>query len=69
MRSTPLQIPGHRALALRLVALVLDNAIEGLQRQGLHPPLLSREPLKYVDWQAVWAYALGPEPELALTLR
>lgn len=24
---------------------------------------------KDVDWQAIWAYALGPEPGLTLTLR
>ena len=24
---------------------------------------------KFHDWQAVWAYALGPEPELVLSLR
>ena len=24
---------------------------------------------KSIDWEAVWAYALGPEPELILSLR
>jgi len=24
---------------------------------------------KSVDWEAVWAFALGPEPELVLSLR
>lgn len=24
---------------------------------------------KSVDWEAVWTYALGPQPELALSLR
>ena len=24
---------------------------------------------KLIDWQAVWAFALGPEPQMALSLR
>lgn len=24
---------------------------------------------KLTDWQAIWAFALGPEPQMALSLR
>jgi hypothetical protein len=24
---------------------------------------------KFDDWQAIWSYAVGPEPELVLSLR
>jgi hypothetical protein len=57
--------------ALRLIAAVLNKAIMGIQTPNLNPS--SRTPTvgepKEVDWQAVWAYALGPEPQLVLTLR
>ncbi|KAL2635171.1 hypothetical protein R1flu_006650 [Riccia fluitans] len=65
VRST---VPGQRAVALRLIAAVLDKALQGLQIQQSKPA--SFEDLEeVVDWQAVWAYALGPEAELVLTLR
>jgi hypothetical protein len=68
IRST---FPGHRVFALRLIAAVLNKAIMGIQTPNLNPS--SRTPTvgepKEVDWQAVWAYALGPEPQLVLTLR
>ncbi|KAG0577827.1 hypothetical protein KC19_5G184600 [Ceratodon purpureus] len=67
VRST---VAGHRTFALRLITSVLENAVVGLQKQKttsfLDP---SQRTLDDVDWQAVWAYALGPEAGLTLTLR
>ncbi|KAL9231869.1 hypothetical protein vseg_007035 [Gypsophila vaccaria] len=53
-------VTAQRALALHLLASVLNNALHNICRS---------EPDCLVDWQAVWAYALGPEPELALSIR
>ncbi|KAJ4769823.1 RNA polymerase II-associated protein 1 [Rhynchospora pubera] len=55
-------IPGQRALALQLLTSILNNSLHDLQQEGD----ISE---KGVDWQAVWAFALGPEPQLALSLR
>ena len=64
------QVPGHRTLALRLIAAVLENAARGLQMQEVTSfGNQGQEASKDVDWQAIWAYALGPEPGLTLTLR
>ncbi|BFI29872.1 RNA polymerase II-associated protein 1 [Marchantia polymorpha subsp. ruderalis] len=65
VRST---VPGQRSVALRLISAVLEKATVGFQNQQRIPT--SFADLKgLVDWQAVWAYALGPEAELVLTLR
>lgn len=57
-------VPGQRAVALQLIGAVLDNALANFQlNDDMHGVN------KSVDWQAVWSYALGPEPELVLTLR
>lgn len=57
-------VPGQRAVALQLIGAVLDKALVHFQlnddMHGVNKP---------VDWQAIWSYALGPEPELVLTLR
>ncbi|CAM6083393.1 unnamed protein product [Calypogeia fissa] len=68
VRST---VPGQRAVALHLIASVLDKAIQGLQDQRFNPTsaLHSEGAGGRPDWQAIWAYALGPEAELVLTLR
>lgn len=66
VRST---VAGHRTFALRLIASVLENAMIGLQEQKASFLDLKQRTLKDVDWQAVWAYALGPEAGLTLTLR
>eukprot|EP01018_Ginkgo_biloba_P015897 Gb_24051 [translate_table: standard] len=64
-------IPGQRAVALQLIGVVLDKALTNLQldlvqsKNNICMPDLD----KSVDWQAVWAYALGPEPGLILALR
>ncbi|KAJ7537179.1 hypothetical protein O6H91_12G101700 [Diphasiastrum complanatum] len=68
VRST---VPGQRAAALQLIASILDRALMGLQNStfqeicGFAESGLEND----ADWQAIWAYALGPEPQLGLTLR
>ncbi|XP_024529166.1 transcriptional elongation regulator MINIYO [Selaginella moellendorffii] len=54
-RST---VPAHRAAGVQLLGTIFSNAASGLQ-DGRND----------YDWQAVWAYCLGPQPELTLTLR
>ncbi|XP_057822355.2 transcriptional elongation regulator MINIYO isoform X2 [Cryptomeria japonica] len=68
VRST---VPGQRAIALNLIAAVLDKALVNLHvNEGDSIARLEMSARnKSVDWQAVWAYAIGPEPELILTLR
>ncbi|KAL3692622.1 hypothetical protein R1sor_006273 [Riccia sorocarpa] len=65
VRST---VPGQRAVALRIISAVLENALDGLQLQQSKPASLA-DLKEVVDWQAIWAYAMGPEAELVLTLR
>ncbi|XP_050206788.1 transcriptional elongation regulator MINIYO isoform X2 [Mercurialis annua] len=63
-------IPGQRALALHLLASILDNAIHNIQQNQVGCTMRSSNLIdKLVDWEAIWAYALGPEPELVLSLR
>ncbi|KAL3613918.1 hypothetical protein CASFOL_041992 [Castilleja foliolosa] len=57
-------VPGQRAFALHLIATVLEKAISGIcQIQD------NSDGEDDVDWEAIWAFALGPEPELAFALR
>lgn len=66
-----LQIPGQRAIALHLIVSILNKALCNLQQmdndyhhvRGINPSD------NLVDWQAVWAFALGPEPQMAISLR
>ncbi|CAM8899083.1 unnamed protein product [Rhodiola kirilowii] len=62
-------VPAQRALALHLLAIVLRNALRNtLTRQHTYAP--SKDSFKSsVDWEAIWAFALGPEPKLVLALR
>ncbi|OVA10752.1 RNA polymerase II-associated protein 1 [Macleaya cordata] len=63
-------VPGQRALALQLLASVFDKALCNLQQSAVGYDMRNASKIdKPVDWQAVWAFALGPEPELALALR
>ncbi|CAH9116181.1 unnamed protein product [Cuscuta epithymum] len=62
-------IPGQRALALHLIASVIDRAIYGICQNQLGCTLNYTSKDDSVDWEAIWAFALGPEPELALALR
>ncbi|KAK4477255.1 hypothetical protein RD792_016469 [Penstemon davidsonii] len=55
-------VPGQRTLALHLLASVLDRAIVSICRNQV-------EPEGSVDWEAIWAFTLGPEPELVFSLR
>ncbi|GFQ06708.1 RNA polymerase ii-associated protein 1 [Phtheirospermum japonicum] len=58
-------VPGQRTFALHLIASVLDKAISGICQRQVDFSDAEGD----VDWEAIWAFALGPEPELALALR
>uniref|UniRef100_A0A1J3GAH0 RNA polymerase II-associated protein 1 n=1 Tax=Noccaea caerulescens TaxID=107243 RepID=A0A1J3GAH0_NOCCA len=60
-------IPGQRCLALHLLASVLDKASCKLCQRRIGYTREDKD--KSTDWEAIWAYALGPEPELVLALR
>ncbi|KAL1554479.1 transcriptional elongation regulator MINIYO-like [Salvia divinorum] len=63
-------VPGQRTLALSVIAAILNRAICKInqnQADSVSNIADSMEPA--ADWVAIWAYALGPEPELALSLR
>ncbi|KAK3015160.1 hypothetical protein RJ639_005306 [Escallonia herrerae] len=62
-------VPGQRALALHLLASVLDKAPRNICQNQVGPTLIYADTGKFVDWEAVWTFTLGPEPELALLLR
>ncbi|CAM0910220.1 unnamed protein product [Alopecurus aequalis] len=63
-------VPGQRVLALQLLASVLNRALHNLHKMDLAVTAVGANCAdKADDWQAVWAYALGPEPELVLSLR
>jgi len=64
------KIPGQRALGLHLLSTVLDKALCYIckDRTG-NMTKKGNKVDKSVDWEAVWTYALGPQPELALSLR
>lgn len=62
------QVPGQRVLALHLLASVLNRAsscILHYQVGGTWKCSNNR----LADWGAIWAFILGPEPELAFSLR
>ncbi|XP_076942172.1 transcriptional elongation regulator MINIYO-like [Bidens hawaiensis] len=62
-------VPGQRALALHLLASVLFKAQDNIIKNQTGSTLKVGNHNKNVDWEALWAFALGPEPELALALR
>eukprot|EP00257_Ricinus_communis_P021009 XP_015580388.1 transcriptional elongation regulator MINIYO [Ricinus communis] len=63
-------IPGQRALALHLLASVLDKAMHNIQQNQVGCTRKNANLIEnLIDWEAIWAYALGPEPELVLSLR
>ncbi|RCV22601.1 hypothetical protein SETIT_4G233300v2 [Setaria italica] len=63
-------VPGQRVLALQLLASILNRALQSLHKMDLLDIVKEMDfNDKVHDWQAVWAYALGPEPELVLSLR
>lgn len=63
------QIPSQRALALHLIAAVLDKAITNICQNQVDSAPKSVQSEGSVDWEAIWAFALGPEPELVFSLR
>jgi hypothetical protein len=49
---------------------VLNKALQNINQ--IHVQITRRDANKVdrsIDWEAIWAYALGPEPELVLALR
>ncbi|KAL0401081.1 UNVERIFIED_CONTAM: Transcriptional elongation regulator MINIYO [Sesamum latifolium] len=62
-------VPGQRTFALNLVAAILDRAICSICRNQVGSASNCTDAEGSVDWEAIWAFALGPEPELALSLR
>lgn len=62
------QVPGQRTLALSVIASILDRAIYNIAQNQLDSSSNFVD-AESADWMAIWAYALGPEPELALSLR
>ncbi|CBI37806.3 unnamed protein product, partial [Vitis vinifera] len=63
-------VPGQRALAYHLLASVLYKALDNIHRHQVGYTMRSvNNSGVFIDWEAVWAYALGPEPELVLALR
>ncbi|MQL93181.1 hypothetical protein Taro_025822 [Colocasia esculenta] len=63
-------IPAQRAFSLQLLASVLHKCLHHLQWKDCGSNIINAYHAPgVVDWQAVWAYALGPEPEIALALR
>ncbi|XP_057500992.1 transcriptional elongation regulator MINIYO-like [Actinidia eriantha] len=62
-------VPGQRALAMHLLASVLDKALHNICQNQVGYNVKVGNDNRFSDWGAVWAYALGPEPELVLSLR
>ncbi|KAI3970708.1 hypothetical protein MKX01_024355 [Papaver californicum] len=63
-------VAGQRSLGLQLLASVFEKALFNLQQSEVGCDMKKTcTNDKSVDWQAVWAFALGPEPDLALSLR
>lgn len=66
-RST---VPSQRATALRLVAAVLRRAVRGMHGgEGFGSDRDKATGLWKGVWARVWAYALGPDLQLAVVLR
>ncbi|CAI9104804.1 OLC1v1003567C1 [Oldenlandia corymbosa var. corymbosa] len=62
-------VPGQRVFALQLISSILDRAIFGLYEKKVGCTFEFPATDGNIDWEAIWAFALGPEPELALSLR
>lgn len=54
---------------MHLLASVLDNAMHNIVQNNNRLTSRFDENGGGGDWEAIWAFALGPEPELALSLR
>ncbi|KAI4367245.1 hypothetical protein MLD38_023007 [Melastoma candidum] len=62
-------VPAQRALALHLLASVLAKAINNICCEHKDATCGRSIDESRNDWEAIWAFTLGPEPELALALR
>ncbi|KAL0365713.1 UNVERIFIED_CONTAM: Transcriptional elongation regulator MINIYO [Sesamum angustifolium] len=62
-------VPGQRTFALNLIAAILDRAICSICRNQVGSASNCTGAEGSFDWEAIWAFTLGPEPELALSLR
>ncbi|CAD6336490.1 unnamed protein product [Miscanthus lutarioriparius] len=63
-------VPGQRVLAFQLLASILNRALQNLHKIDLMDNVKGMNSNEeFDDWQAIWSYALGPEPELVLSLR
>ncbi|XP_047945467.1 transcriptional elongation regulator MINIYO isoform X1 [Salvia hispanica] len=62
-------VPGQRTLALSVIAAILNRAISKIIQNQVDSVSNIADSVEPADWVAIWAYALGPEPELALLLR
>ncbi|XP_052192752.1 transcriptional elongation regulator MINIYO [Diospyros lotus] len=62
-------VPGQRALALHLIGSVLDKALHDICQNQVGCDREKAKIKRSTDCSAIWAYALGPEPEIALSLR
>ncbi|KAH6824342.1 hypothetical protein C2S53_005742 [Perilla frutescens var. hirtella] len=62
-------VPGQRTLALSVIAAILNRAICNIFQNRDDSVSNFDGAVESADWVAIWAYALGPEPELALSLR
>ncbi|XP_008448341.3 transcriptional elongation regulator MINIYO isoform X1 [Cucumis melo] len=60
-------IPGQRVLGLHVISNVLDKALLNTHLTQVGSTMIKNR--SSVDYNAIWAYILGPEPELALSLR
>ncbi|PKA59000.1 hypothetical protein AXF42_Ash001093 [Apostasia shenzhenica] len=61
-------VSAQRAVALQLLANILSKALFNLLNNNVGHE--GKEPATCrTDWQAVWCYTLGPEPQLVLSLR
>lgn len=63
------QVPGQRTFALHVIAAILNRAICSICHSQVDSATNAAGAEGPVDWEAIWAFALGPEPELALSLR
>lgn len=63
------QVPGQRVLALHLLASVLNRASSCILQNPVGATWKISNTERLVDWEAIWAFILGPEPELAFSLR
>ncbi|GAB2267806.1 hypothetical protein Dimus_002781 [Dionaea muscipula] len=63
-------VPAQRALALHLLSSVLNKALLNIHCNPVGRSMITTDNAKnFIDWEAIWAFSLGPEPELVLSLR